>query len=196
MDHDTAEFWLNTLAIGAAVIWLVGAWFVARARRLGSEPLQDQVEVAKDPAAVTARLTRALADAQRGSVLQGSVVEAASEREVRWTSTGMLKHRGVATAKGDARRSQVAWEIHTGRGMQHVALAVVVVGGLVVGTLWYALREFALPSENPGVRGQVFQMVQAIHLLWPPFLFAGLSLKLRRCIGDEVRRVVQNAPFG
>src|SRR5262245_24969590 len=118
MDHDTAEFWLNVLAAGAAAIWLFGAWFVARARRLGSEPLQDQVEVAKDPATVTARLTRALADA-RGSVLQGSIVEAASEREVRWTSTGVFKHRGVATAKGDARRTQVAWEIHCGRGMQH-----------------------------------------------------------------------------
>lgn len=194
MDHATAEFWLNVLAAGAAAIWLFGVWFVARARRLGKEPLQDRIEVAKDPATVTARLTRALASA-RGSALHGSVVEAASEREVRWSSTGMFRHRGVATVTGDAKRTQVAFEIHCGRLLQHAGLAVVVVGGLVTGTLYYSLREFALPSEHEAVRTQVVQIVQAVHLLWPPFVFAGLSLKLRRMVGAEVRRVVQNAPF-
>jgi len=29
----------------------------------------------------------------------------------------------------------------------------------------------------------------------PPFLLAGLARKLRRMVADEVRRVVQNAPF-
>ena len=194
MDHASASFWLNTLGAGAAVIWLISAWFVARARRLGAEALQGEAEVASDPATVFTRLTRALVDA-RGSALQGSVIEAANPRELRWSSKGLWKHRGVAAAKGDARRTQVAWQVHCSRGMQHMALAIVVVGGVVIGTLFYALREFALPSEDAAVRTQVVQMVQAIHLLWPPFLFAGVSLKMRRSIGAEVRRAVQNAPF-
>lgn len=195
MEPDTASFWLDVLAAGAGGLWLLGLWFVARTRRLGSEPLQGEAEVAKDPAAVMARLARALADARRGSVLQSSIVATATGKEVQWNSTGVFRHRGVATARGDARRCHVAWQIHCGRWLQHVALVVVVVGGLVVGTLYYALHEFAVTSENPAVRAQVVQMVQAIHVLWPPFLFAGLSRKLRSAVGDEVARIVQNAPF-
>jgi hypothetical protein len=41
--------------------------------------------------------------------------------------------------------------------------------GTLIGLSW-ALLTFAAPSEQPGVRGQVFQIVQAIHVLWPPFL--------------------------
>ena len=195
MDRATAEFWLVVLAAGAAALWLIGLWFVARTRHLGAEPLRGEADVASGAAAAAARLARVLAEARPGSPLQNSVVLGASEREVRWSSTGPFRHSGVVQVKGDTRRAHATWEIQGGRVLQHVALAVVVAGGFVIGTLYWALREFAVPNENPAVRAQVIQMVQAIHLLWPPFLFAGLARKLRTAVGNEVRRVVQNAPF-
>ena len=33
---------------------------------------------------------------------------------------------------------------------------------------------FVIHDPNPMMRFQVFQVLQAIHLVWPPFLFTGL----------------------
>ena len=43
---------------------------------------------------------------------------------------------------------------------------------LVAGS--WAIRTFVVPHPDPAIRGQVFQMCQVAHFLWPPFLFAGL----------------------
>lgn len=196
MEPIAAGIWLNGLAVGAGAVWLAGAWFVASTRRICSEPLQGEIDVACDPRTVTTRLTQTLASARTGSPLQNSTIEAATEREVRWSSTGTLRHRGVVSATGDARRTRAVWEIQPQEsGMQRAARIVVACGAVVTLAIYLALREFALPSEHGNVRGQVFQMVQAIHVLWPPFLLAGLARKLRRTIGAEVQRAVQNAPF-
>ena len=45
------------------------------------------------------------------------------------------------------------------------------------------------------VRGQVFQMLQAIHVLWPPFLLAGMALAMRRRLDAEIERVIKNQRF-
>lgn len=196
MEQATAEFWLDTGAAIAGAVWLTGAWFVASTRRRCAEPLRGDLDVASDPDTVMARLTKVLADARPGSPLQNSTIESATAREVRWSSSGPFRHRGVVLSDGEPRRTRVEWEIQGERGgLLRGARVVVALGALVTLGLYLVLREFALPSENPGVRGQVFQMAQAVHVLWPPFLLAGLARKFRRMVGEEVRRAVQNAPF-
>jgi len=195
VDHETAAYWLDVIAAGAAVLWLAGAWFVMSTVRRSRQPLHGEAEVACDPATLITRLTKSIADARAGSPLQNSAVEGACANEVRWRSTGVMRHSGTARATGDRKTASVAWQIETGGGLLLGARLVVVLGAFVVGGLYWLLSEYVLPNENLGIRGQVFQMVQAIHVLWPPFLLAGLARKLRRMVADEVRRVVQNAPF-
>lgn len=194
METTEALSWLDTIAAGAGLLWFAGAWFVARAARAG-QPLRGEVDVGASPAAVTSRLARQLADAKVGSPLQSCTIEAATEREVRWSSRGPLRHQGTAQANGDSRRAHVVFEVTTRQGLLLGARILVVVGFAVTVGLYLLLREFVATSENPALRGQVFQMAQAIHVLWPPFLLAGLSQRLRRLVGDEVRRIVQNTPF-
>jgi hypothetical protein len=47
---------------------------------------------------------------------------------------------------------------------------VLILMPLVVGGVCLALWHLAAPSENPGIRGQCFQVAQIVHVLWPPFL--------------------------
>lgn len=188
-------FLLHALAAGAAAVWLAGAWFVARTRRLFAEPLAGEIEVELGVAALAQRLAREVSTARPGSPLQQSLVEVANERELRWSSTGAFRHRGRFVLQGDTKRTRVRWQAETGRGLLRAAGLVVVFGALVTLGLYLLLREFALPNENPGIRWQVAQMAQAVHLLWPPFLLAGIARRARRGIGNELRRIVQNAPF-
>jgi hypothetical protein len=73
-----------------------------------------------------------------------------------------------------AGRSQVAYELDARplqRRLGKIGLLLVFTAGLptlvIVGAvIWY----FVLPSQMPAVRWQVFQTLQIVHALWPPFL--------------------------
>ncbi len=196
MDPETAAFWLETIAAGAAAAWFAGAWFVHRTRSLCAEPQGGEIEVASSPDAIVQRTTQALADARAGSPFAGSVIEHAGGGEVRWrTDSGALRHRGVVRATGIAQQSRVVYGIeYTGR-LLTFGTAFVAFGAVVVGVLFWLLREHVLTSPDANVRAQVIQMVQACHVLWPPFLFAGISRALRRTLANEVLRTLRNAPF-
>ena len=56
-----------------------------------------------------------------------------------------------------------------------LALGLLVMAGLVA-FLWLKV----LPSENPNVRPQVWQAVQMVHFLWPPWLVYALHRYARR----------------
>jgi len=63
-----------------------------------------------------------------------------------------------------------------------------------MGGCW-AMFTYVLPSPNPNVRGQAFQMAQVVHLLWPPFLFASLARQPARWITARVDALVNNLPY-
>ena len=64
----------------------------------------------------------------------------------------------------------------------------------LVGGCW-AMFAYVVPDPNPSVRGQAVQMVQIVHLLWPPFLFAALSRQPARWISARVDALVNNLPY-
>lgn len=194
MDAESATFWLDTIAAVMVALLVASAWFTSRVRRQFVEPLRGEAEVTAAPQAVLAAIGKGLTTA-KGPEWLGCAVETANDREVRWKKSTFPRHEGRAAATGSARKSKVTWEVTAGTGFLSVAKVIVLVGGLVTGGLYYALWTFAVASEDPGHRAQVIQMVQAIHFLWPPFLFAGLASSLRRRIGDEVRRAALGATF-
>ncbi|MHC4914575.1 MAG: hypothetical protein ACYTGB_03705 [Planctomycetota bacterium] len=67
------------------------------------------------------------------------------------------------------------------------------VGLLVLIALPALLYLFALPSENPGVRGQVIQVIHVGHLLWPPWLFYAIYRRGRRATEAFLEAAAANA---
>lgn len=195
MDSETARSLLEYLACGATGLWVAGAWFTtSTARQLGMEA-REELAVAAPGAAVTRRVAEVVAKSIRGMPLQSCRLESATPEAVRWRSEGPLRYVAELSATADGKQSRVTLSVVASSPLLWVARAVVVVGALVTGGLYYALSQYVATSADEGVRWQVVQMVQAVHLLWPPFLLAGLPRMMRRRVMEEVRRVVQNTPF-
>ena len=71
---------------------------------------------------------------------------------------------------------------------QALGCVAIVAGFLVI----YFL---VIPSQHPGVRWQTVQMVQVVHFLWPPFLFAGLYRKSTSFVRAQFDTFINNLPF-
>jgi hypothetical protein len=70
---------------------------------------------------------------------------------------------------------------------------VFVVVGLIVLVAGFVLSEiFAIPDAR--FRGQVVQMVQTVHFLWPPFLFGSLIKRMRSLLPVNLETMIQNLP--
>ncbi len=52
-----------------------------------------------------------------------------------------------------------------------------------------------VPNQHRGVRWQTIQMVQVVHFLWPPFLFAGIYRKSTAIIRAQFDIFIHNLPF-
>jgi hypothetical protein len=194
MDGPAAAFWLDAITTGAAAVWIAGAWFVASTKRRCSEPIRGERRVDAPAADVMRSLTQQLVTGG-GGVLRQVSIDSATDREVRWHAGRPLAHEGRITITPGAGSTRVEWELTRGTGQLLAGMIVVGLGALVVVGLHLALRTYVLPSPHEAVRAQVIQMVQAVHVLWPPFLIAGLARLLHRHLGQEVERMVGNAPF-
>jgi hypothetical protein len=106
--------------------------------------------------------------------------------------------RGEATFRsaGDGRTLvEFALEFSTRNWLLWLGRLFLVLGLALIGVLYLVLDRYALPSANPGVRAQVWQMVQSVHLLWPPFTFAILHAVGRRSARNQMQSIVQNLPY-
>jgi hypothetical protein len=70
------------------------------------------------------------------------------------------------------------------------------VAGLValVGGGWAAYT-FLASSPNPAARGQTLQMLQAVHFLWPPFLFGALYRWGNSAVAGQFDAFAHNLPY-
>ena len=74
-----------------------------------------------------------------------------------------------------------------------VAKVLLGLGLLALVVLPALLYFFALPSENPGARAQVFQAIHVGHLLWPPWLVYALYKRSRRATETFLNAAAANA---
>jgi hypothetical protein len=81
-----------------------------------------------------------------------------------------------------------------GRGLRVVAAVLLVTGlaALIAGVV--LLQTLVVSHPVPAVRGQSFQMIQAVHFLWPPFLIAGLYRMGTRNIRTALDGLAHNLP--
>ncbi|MGL5097357.1 MAG: hypothetical protein ACRDD1_17355, partial [Planctomycetia bacterium] len=94
-------------------------------------------------------------------------------------------------------RTRVDWTIevpdlrrlmYLGRGLQLVGLLALVVGG-------WLMFHYVASSPNPRIRFQTVQMLQAVHVLWPPFLIAVLIRRQRTGPGAALDALLHNLPY-
>jgi hypothetical protein len=53
---------------------------------------------------------------------------------------------------------------------------------------------FVVRAAHPAVRWQTIQMIQVVHLLWPPFLFLALYRRLKSGAMAQMDAFVHNLP--
>lgn len=223
MDQDTAQFILNVIASVGLAVWLLGLCLLVwatQADRIEADPeaepifdpdldtaprgprLHGVVEVRGQPEELSGRAAVVLA---RWMVPGALAVEERHNHRVVFGSTGLARawglaacRRGVLDFKGVAADRTLIhyevvlaprrWLLGLGAAFQVIGLVVLIVG-------FWALSTYVVQSANPMLRYQVVQMLQVVHFLWPPFLFAFLYRALRRSVGAQVRGLVQNLPY-
>jgi len=120
-----------------------------------------------------------------GPNLSGAAVGQHVRRgELRFTATG-----------GDRTGVDYAIAVPEWRGLLIAGAIVQGLGlvALVVG--FFAMITWVIPNPNPAIRGQSFQMLQVVHVLWPPFLLGTLYRMRRRTVQARFEVLVHNLPY-
>lgn len=224
MDTETARWVFYTIATIGFIVWLLGMQFVAvsykserdAARqaisdlRLGETPpgrfLVGRAEVEGQPAALAAKAASSLAKAGRGTLGPVKILATADDRVVfegvgqnavgqpGWGSVG----RGqIQFTPIGPNRTAISYAVESGGGRGLLLCAVICnVLGLAALLIGSALMlTLVVPNPSPAVRAQSVQMVQAVHFLWPPFLFAGLYRSVRRSVRVGFEVFIHNLPY-
>ena len=222
---ETAKtiFWIIWAA--AAVVWIVsalwiGTWFRKKTYGRTDDPFEDplsadgpehvdlegQTTVALAPDEVSRRLTCFFAN----HLAAGLTVEESSPTRVRLSGGGT----GSATAgrQGQMPLDEVTFTFHSFAGAAaevrysarltrlkrfcRIGAGVFQILGLAaLGAACYVMLTFVVTSPKIGIRYQVWQTLQLVHFLWPPFLFAGVYAMTRRSIARLIGTLLGNLAY-
>jgi hypothetical protein len=224
VDQNLGQIIVIGIAVVGVIAWLAGLSVMARAvreRRARAEQaatrfdveeaaaggtIVGEAEVDGRPEELSEKLARLLArDAVGpfgpvkivGCDRNSLVFEAggASPGSGGYAPAGVYRGRFRFSPSGSKTRVEYAVEapsrpVLIAFGWLFIALGLIA----LVGGCW-AMFTYVLPNPNPSVRGQAIQMVQIVHFLWPPFLFAALSRQPARWISAHVDALVNNLPY-
>jgi hypothetical protein len=174
-----------------------------RIDELADQPLlSGSTEVEGHPGALAARAAAVLANGRWGPV---KIEEATGGRVVfEQPASGTANPvAGRSFRRGEFRftavrpnRTRVEWAVEPEpfRWLLRVGGIVQAVGLVgLIGGCW-ALSTFVAPSPEAAVRWQSLQMLQVVHLLWPPFVLAGVYRKRTQWLRAELEAVANNLP--
>jgi len=216
MSPEIAQQVVFGITAVGAVVWLWSLSFLVKSARLMQPAKQDgwdepparnllagRADVEGDPKALAARAAAVLAKGSLGPlklvaktdnriVFERLEPGMANQHAARWFRRGELRFTALRQ-----NRTQVEWAVEpvASGWLLHVAGIVQTVGlvGLIVGC--WAMSTFVATSPEPAVRWQSLQMLQVVHVLWPPFLFGGLYRKAIRGGAAEFELLVNNLPY-
>jgi hypothetical protein len=215
MSSETAEIVLAVTCFVAALVWLAGLWFLVwsyRSTAVQAEPMENElgetdpatkdwllgsVEIEAPSQGLVDKLARMLVKISSGSLAVSDKTQDRLSFQRVGPPVGGLPERGeiqFSSLGGNRTQANYALQTRGYRGLliggaifQTLGLAALVFGG-------WAFYEFCVPSPNPDVRGQTFQMIQIVHLLWPPFLFGGLYRARRKMQMNQIWFLLRNLP--
>jgi hypothetical protein len=210
-------------AIGGVLflVWALAVHFMLRATRATRAYSDDEAtigaddspgtisgwaEVAGSPEALATKLTERLAHDGLGFLgpvkITGADRRAVSFEAISGTSGTIAStpgglRRGVVRFAGAGKKTRIEYRIEARSGRLLLALgwlfvalgfASIVVGLVLVFTL-------VVSSPRAEIRSQAVQMIQAVHMIWPPFLFAALSRQPVKLIRTHFEALINNLPY-
>jgi hypothetical protein len=214
MPPEAAQLVLLAITVIAVLVWaislhfLVGAFQAGRARPTNefadresapsANTLTGSAAVDQPPAVLTTRAAAVLAKTSPFGTIK--IVEKTEDRITferlgptnRWLRRGEL--RFAATGPG---RSRVDWaaELNSMNWLLSLGVLFQLLGASAVVTGYALISTYVVSSPNGAVRWQTIQMLQVMHFIWPPFLFAGLYRRGRREIAAQFEGLVHNLPY-
>jgi hypothetical protein len=133
------------------------------------------------------KAARLLAEGKLGVPLK---IVHCDEREVAFEPVMVLRwfklRRGILRFEpAGSGRTRIGYSIigrRSAQGLLWLAWLFQGLGLLAIAIGFYVISTHVVHHPDPSVRTQSVQMVQVIHFLWPPFLFAGVSRKFNRLL--------------
>lgn len=187
---------LDLIAAGAVVAWGFGFYFVLRTLRLMREPSTGELTIKAPLARVRAAVLASLSGSVALAPFFGVEIVAATDDELQWQTTrGPMRHRGLLKLRSEGDSTRANFALHVSSSLLVWAILVNQFALCAIVVLYFLLRNFVQNHENHAMAMQVVQMVQAVHVLWPPFLLAGLPRSLRKRLVAEVERTLRNSAF-
>ena len=110
----------------------------------------------------------------------------------RWLRAGVLR---FTPASAEATTIDYRLQIRISGWLIWLAFVFQLLGLVAIVTGFTLINGLVLPSRDPAIRTQAVQMVQVVHLLWEPFLFAGLYGRVRTVLHAAVETLVCNLPY-
>lgn len=223
MNPNLAMLTQNVIAGALFVFWLSAAafvWLTFRKDQMeqGSaeqnatqtselelnpgEHLRTAEEVVEGNSMELAR--RAAALLAQGQLLGSVRIKAEGADRVAFVSNGQHPvSRGLVEFRplGSNRTNVTATFVKSkpSRALLWLAFGFCVVGLIALAGTYFLIDRFVVNAANPVIRWQVFQMFQAIHLMWEPFLFAGIYRSLKKmgdvAVDHAVAGLVHNLAF-
>jgi hypothetical protein len=219
MDSATAEIVLYGITAIGAVVWCFGLRFLLNSRRPRRTEPADRYSVTKPPpnnvlqgSAQVEGKPEELAVKAAASLAQGidpqvgplKISERSDERVAfeglgpggqlpgQIIRQGEIRFRRASEGKTDIEYkveiSLRPWLLIGGVIFQILGLIALVLGFLLI-------HLFVVQNQDPDIRWQTVQMVQAVHFLWPPFLFGGLYKMQHRIVSRAFDTLVHNLPY-
>jgi hypothetical protein len=220
MDPETARLVVISIAAVGLVVWLSSLQFLLttfrtdRQRRRQAAEVLEMTEAPPDcifGSVDVDGLPAELAVKAAGLLAKGSpplppvkILERTDQRIVFEDIGAGMNQQGGYLRQGQLRfspvgsgRTHIDYAIELKKSNVLVWLAILfqtlglaaLVGGFVM------IYIFAVEHPNPDVRTQAIQMVQAVHFLWPPFLFAGIYRRGRTLVTKGFELFINNLPY-
>lgn len=199
MPAETASLAFVAIAGSMALVWLIGVRFAFSRLRPQSRQADDRlgIDLPEDAIAgedliegtrelLAKRIAERLmafspaATSPLVKVTECTPARVAFERIAGMPGGPQLRFdAAVMTLTQEGSRVRVRYAVSLKRFSTRMRIAAFLVcfgyGGLFVFGVPLLIWHLVLPSEDPAIRGLVFQTFQMVHGVWPPFLLGSLS---------------------
>jgi hypothetical protein len=222
VEQEFASIVVVAIATVLFMVWATAVRFMRRATRerqslsdgaaqtfeteSTAPTISGDTEVPGSPEQLADKLTERLA--RDGLGFLGPVkITSADKRQVSFEALGGAPgtaagapgglRRGVVRFSGAGNKTRIEYHIEAGSGRWLLTLGWLFVAlGLAAILIGVGLEfAFVIPSPQSAMRAQAVQMFQAIHLVWPPFLFASLSRQPLKMIRSHFEALINNLPY-
>lgn len=223
MQPEVARTILIAIAAVGGVTWLIALRFLTSSFRVkgspGPEPmdrldpttprmgevLEGRALVEGRPSELSAKATTILAKERTGPLGSVKIMERSGDRVVFEGSRNLAWSQAVCrVGRGELRfassrdaQTEIRYQVELAGGRWLLPLGILfqALGAVALVVGFWALNTFAVTHPDAGVRGQVFQMLQAVHFLWPPFLCGGLYRFGRSSVRAQLDTLIHNLPY-